>query len=222
MLCSCSVRRSSWPSGSDMLSDATRIDARMPSPASIVTTSRSIRSGICLSISSMRCAALELDVVRRARTSRPTPAATASTTAKMIDPPIAGTSHRTSERERDRGEHLVAEELARRRAVHARRRRASRGSSPRRSGRLRRATQSPSRPAIESSGRACGRLGLRAAGRLGDVAVRLDLVDASRTIRLGLAEVHDEDHDAGSEEQNACDCDQLETHAHTSRSRRFA
>ena len=37
-----------------MLSEATRIDARIPSPASIVTTRRSIMSGICLSIFSMR------------------------------------------------------------------------------------------------------------------------------------------------------------------------
>ena len=48
--CSCSVSRSSWPSGSLIVSEATRIEARIPRPASIVTTSRSIMSGICRSI----------------------------------------------------------------------------------------------------------------------------------------------------------------------------
>ncbi len=54
ILCSWRVSRSSWPSGSAIVSDATRIDARIPRPASIVTTSRSIMSGSCLSISSIR------------------------------------------------------------------------------------------------------------------------------------------------------------------------
>ena len=46
---------------------------------------------------------------------------------------------------------------------------------------------------------------------LGDVAVRLNLVDRRRRAPR-LAEIDDEDHDARPEEQNGCDCDQPDTH----------
>ncbi len=77
-----------------MLSEATRIDARIPSPASIVTTRRSIMSGICLSMTSKRLRFLSSTQYGGANQPA-APAAAARITAKMSDPPIAGTSQST-------------------------------------------------------------------------------------------------------------------------------
>ena len=70
----------------------------------------------------------------------------------MIEPPPAGMSQRTVSENAIAARHLVAEDLPRRRPVHAR------GDELVADLRLaeppeRRAAQSPSRPAIESSGR---------------------------------------------------------------------
>ena len=121
-------------------------------------------------------ATLELDVVRRARTSRRRLPRRRGRRAKISEPPMAGTSQRTKSENDDRAEHLVAEDLPRRRAVHPGRDELLADL------RLAEPVRASCDPVAESSGErvdrpAGGRLGLRAARRLRDVAVGLDLVD---------------------------------------------
>ena len=141
-------------------------------------------SGICLSISSMRCAALELDVVRRRE-----PAAGAGGHSEDDREDDRATHRRNEpeheERERDRAEALIAEDLPRRRAVHARRDELLADlllAEPARA--ARRPVAEPSGDRVDRAAR--GGLGLRAARRLRDVAVRLDLVDRRRRAACAL------------------------------------